>query len=97
MSFLYKVQVYKDESTAGGGSASNAEPFPTTIIVTQEAVECCGVVLNDYHSGSPIQDQNVTLQRSSNDMILADVTNGSQKLSALAKTQWRRSFFLMGA
>lgn len=83
MSFRDRVQVYKDESTAGGGTAGDAEPFPTTLNPSQDALECAGLVINDWNSGTPVRDTNVTVERVGNDMTFKDVTNGTKTLAQL--------------
>ena len=85
MAYRDRVQPYKDETVVGGGSATDTEPFPTTINPVQDGMEAAGLVLNDWNGGSPIQDTNVSVTRTGNDLILADVTNGSLALSGLTR------------
>lgn len=99
MSYRDKVQVYKDETVAGGGTAADAEPYPTTLTPAQDALECAGVVLNDWNGGTPIQNTNVTIERVGNDLVLKDVTNGSVTLASLrtVPTDFAMAYLHMGA
>lgn len=78
------VQVYKDESAAGGGTAGDAEPFPTTINPSQDAIESAGLVLNDWNGGTPVRDQTVKVIRSGNNLQFIDPIAGTKNLAQLA-------------
>jgi hypothetical protein len=85
MTFRDRVQAYKYESAAGGGSAGDEEPFPTVINVDQDALELAGLVFNDWNGGTPIHDQNVRILRIGDDLMFYDVAHsGGVSLSAMA-------------
>lgn len=84
MAYRDLVQVYKDETSGGGGTPSDSTAWPTTISPTQDAVECAGLVLNDWNGGSPVQDQLVKVHRTGGNLVLTDPNAGSKTLSQLS-------------
>lgn len=78
-----RVQVYKTESTAGGGKDSDRGPYggPVAINPQQDAIESAGLYLND----ESYRDENVAVFRDGSDMKLKDVNNpAGLSLTALA-------------
>jgi hypothetical protein len=80
-----RVQPYKDETVAGGGLSGNSVAYPSTIAPTLDAMECAGLVLDDYNGGTPIQDTSVTVLRTGDDLVLTDITNGALAISVFAR------------
>lgn len=72
-----RVQAYKSESTAAGGSDSEAAPYPVLIKPQTEALDSAGVYVQDASN----YDYNVSITRSVNDLIFTDVTTGALALS----------------
>lgn len=92
----HRVQLLKQESTAGGGDdADSNEFFPAQLDPTEDAPEALG-----YFLGS---SGNFYITFTGNDMIFKDVTTGvevtlSQLLGAAptVETEWSNLFLMMG-
>jgi hypothetical protein len=72
-----RVQPYKSESTAAGGSDAEAAPYPVLIKPQSEAIDAAGIYLQDLAN----YDYNVLISRSANDLVFTDVTTGALTLS----------------
>lgn len=72
-----RVQPYKSESTAAGGSDAEAAPYPVLIKPQSEALDSAGLYLQDLSN----YDYAVTVTRSGNDLVFTDVTTGALNLS----------------
>lgn len=72
-----RVQPYKSESTAAGGSDAEAAPYPVLIKPQSEALDSAGLYLQDLSN----YDYAVTVTRSGNNLVLTDVTTGALNLS----------------
>jgi hypothetical protein len=64
------TQLLKQETSAGGGTAGDETPYPSPINASQDAIECAGVVLNDWNGGTPVRDQTVYVRRDGNNLIV---------------------------
>ena len=63
-----RVQVYKQESPALGGASADDLPLPTPIEPQQDALEACGLYLQDENN----RDETVYLARHGTDLVLHD-------------------------
>lgn len=77
--FVDKVQAYVNDPAV----AENL-PYPSTIENGEDALESCGLVLNDYNGGSPIIDSNVTVTRTGADLVFKDNAGNTKTLAQLA-------------
>lgn len=84
MSYRDLVQVLKQESSAGGGTAGDDTPYPSPINAGQDAIEAAGLVLNDWNSGTPVRDQTVYVRRDGSDLLVNAASGGSVHLEANA-------------
>lgn len=77
-----RVQLLKQESTAGGGNAADGNvPYDQPIEPQEDAIEAAGVYLQDAVN----RDEQVLVWRDGNDLKLKDVTNPAGfTLSALS-------------
>lgn len=81
-----KVQIYKRESTAGGGDPSDNDDFYTEspLVPSEDAPEVQGVFFQDVEGGQP-NDEDVYISRNGNDLIFRDKAVGAEvKLSDLS-------------
>lgn len=94
-----RVQVLKQESAALGGDSADDVPWASDPIAPQEdAIESAGVYFQDALN----RDEAVYIERDGTNMRFVDQVNTAPlTLSELrhntASTQYRRTFFLMGA
>jgi hypothetical protein len=87
-----RVQLYKDENPTLGGNAADVVPGPSPIKPQQDAIETCGVFLQDASN----RDEEVYLAREGVDMIFRDQHNTTPITLSQLNINFRRHFLLMG-
>jgi len=75
-----RVQLYKSESTAAGGTDAEAAPYPVLIKPQTEAVDSAGMYVQDVSN----YDYNVYIDRSGNDLRFTDTSTGTVALQNLS-------------
>ena len=72
MAYLEKTIPYVLEEAPG-----QILPYPATLNVGDDAIECCGLVINDYNGGTPIIDNTTSVTRTGNNLVFADAAHPS--------------------